>query len=944
MSATNSLPTARCHFVPGIILFFLLSVTTMRVHAQVNADSLRMVFGKTTLDDTTRLSAAVELMKGFLPNYPDSAFEWCTKMEPLAERANSDKHRGHILTFKGIASHITGDYVKSFQYHSEALSIRERLGDDTNTARNLQNLGIVCKSLGQFSKALEYYQKALDVNTRLGNKTGMAASLGGMGMAFFEQGYRAGTAAMRKEVNTKALEYLDKALAIRKELGDQRAYILTLNNRAVVLYELGRTEEAMTVHKECYRIALELGDKLQESSSLNNLGVAFSSMAESETDAQRRDSLFQLSLDSYKRGLAIREEIGHSDFVINSLTNMASVMRSIALSKSPSVKRTMLQEALGFSQRSMDMANESESIREQGLAAETLYLILKDLGRYEEALRAHELYTTAKDSISSLDKRDDLLRQELTYDFEKKTLESEMEHQQSLADEKSRQNRLKAGLGFAGLTLVFALGALMLNRRASRKLAQKNAQIAAEKERAERSEAAKQRFLANMSHEIRTPMNAISGISRLLLDKDVPEKHRHYLEAIRRSSDNLLVLLNDVLDESRIEAGKLEIRKVPFDAASELEALVEIHTVRATEKGLELRKAINDNVPAALMGDPARVGQIISNLIGNAIKFTAKGSVEVRMNYTSGKLLVEVQDTGSGIAAADRDRIFEVFEQAEGDARSGGTGLGLAISRQLARLMGGELVLRDSGSEGSCFALELPLAVSDQPVARKGVLKAQPVSAHLIVAEDDEYNFIVTEETIRKFYPGATVHRARNGAEVIALLEEDEYDLVLMDMRMPVMDGYVTVREMRARGWQIPVIAFTASVLRSEVDSFYAAGMNGYVPKPFTEEQFTECLSKWLIENSAPHAGVDQRGLFLRFMPDRLVQMNEALANKDVQQLKEIIHAMRPQLISCGLGELENLAREAEIESAEIGIFEKVRKLEQEIRAVLDSWTHSESK
>jgi signal transduction histidine kinase/CheY-like chemotaxis protein/tetratricopeptide (TPR) repeat protein len=925
-------------------LTFLLLLTCFVQRAVASADSLRNVWNNASVHDTVRLSAAVDLVKGFLPNYPDSAFSYCDKMQPMAVRSKSDKYLGHVLTFKGIASHVMGDYVKSFQYHKEALAIRQRLGDDTNAARNLQNLGIVCKSLGQFSEALKYYQQSLDIHQRKGNKSGVAATLGSMGMAFFEQGYRSGTDAMRREVNTKALDYLDRALVIRKELGDQRAYILTLSNRAVVLYELGRIEESMQTHQECYRIAVELGDKLQESSSLNNLGVAYSAMAEAEQIPAKRDSLYARSLESYQQGLAIREELGHSDYVINSLTNIASVTRSIALSKPAAQKRTLLTEALDYAQRSMVMAEESESVREQGLAAETLYLILKDLGRYEEALRAHEVYTTAKDSISSIDKRDDLMRQELTYDFEKKTMESEMAHQQSLADEKGRQNRLKFGLAFVGLTLVFALSALVLNRRAARRLAQKNAQIAAEKERAERSEAAKQRFLANMSHEIRTPMNAISGISRLLLDKDVPEKHRHYLEAIRRSSDNLLVLLNDVLDESRIEAGKLEIRHVPFDAASELDALVEMHTVRATEKGLELRKRIEENVPTALMGDPSRVCQIISNLLGNAIKFTEKGSVEVHMSYVSGKLMVEVQDTGSGIAAADRDRIFEVFEQAEGDARSGGTGLGLAISRQLARLMGGGLMLRDSGSSGSCFVLELPLAVSDVPVARKSELRAQPVSAHLIVAEDDEYNFIVTEETIRKFYPGATVHRARNGAEVIALLEEDEYDLVLMDMRMPVMDGYTTVREMRARGWQIPVIAFTASVLRSEVDTFYAAGMNGYVPKPFTDEQFTECLSAWLIQTTGPQAAPDQRGLFLRFMPDRLSLLNAALANGDERQLREILHAMRPQLISCGLGDLDNLAREAENDTVENGIFEKVRKLEQEIRMVLETWTRSESK
>lgn len=924
-----------CVFVSA--LAFLLSITG-QVNGQKKIDSLLSVLNNVQLQDTLRLQAGLDVIRVSVSTLPDSALSLVAKVKALAARNGLEHYLGFALNYEGVAQHVRGDYLAALEAHEKALAIRVSLRDEVNMARSHQNIGIVYKSMGRYANALEHYQKALDVHERLNNASGKSGTLMSMGLIYYEQAYRSGSKEMRDENNRKALSYLEKAISIRKELGDTKGYMVALTNKAAVLFELGMIDESLAAHQECYTLAQSFGDKVQLAASLNNIGVAYSAKAEA-APKETRDSLFQKALEFYKSALAIREELGLSDPLMNSNGNIASVLRLMALDAAEPKRSQLLREALGFARYAEEFAQRSQDVREKGSAMETLYMVLKELGMYSEALAAHEAYLVARDSISSQDARDDLLRKELTYDFDKKSLETQLSYQQMLANEKARRMQWTFGFGLLALTLMFALFGWWLNRRTSKQLAAKNELIAKEKERAERSEAAKQQFLAMMSHEIRTPMNAIVGLSRLLVDDHQHKRAKEYAQAIRQSSEKLMVVLNDVLDQSKIDSGNFEIKCRSFNVVQELNDLMAIYQPRAEEKGLNVSLNIADDMPEWLYGDEVRLSQILGNLLSNAIKFTVNGKVALQAEYSNENLLVRVSDTGKGISEKDLPHIFDAFTQAtDQDNRIyGGTGLGLSIARQLAQWMNGTLTVASQEGRGTVFELSLPLPrgeKQDMPSFIEGNSKEY----HIIIAEDNDYNYWVSEESIHKYYPGARLYRALNGKEVLDLVEEDDYDVILMDVQMPILDGLTATRMLRDKGETIPVVGFTASVVQSDLQRCFEAGMNAYIPKPFSEHQFLSVLNGVLGETTPQVAHRSKRkGLLLKWVPKHIEKMEEFIEAGSRKDANEVLHAVRPLLHDSGHIDLFNRAAVLEsMEETDEAFFTLLRNWLNDLKTALE--------
>lgn len=798
------------------------------------------------------------------------------------------------------------------------------------------NLKGSCYGLqGDYEEGLAELNKAYAIARHIKDRRLEARALNNFGNVYRETGDFA-----------RALNYFEEALAINEALGDEVASSVNLTSIAQLLYDLNDFDSALDYALRCMPIFEKAHDTNRMTAIYNVLGNIYFKREE-YAEAQ---GYFEKNLEKTDEGTAA---------YLIALSGMGKVY----------YRMQDFQNAHKYLEEALEEAIEQDNAEVQIICNYYLGRMQMDEGDYRQSLAyLNKGFEMAEDYQRKHDVMS--LHETLSVLYDKMgNIPSAFYHlkaYEQLKEEIFQQTTLNK------------LRNLQIRQKVE--LAQK------EKEVAERTAQLKQQFMANMSHEIRTPMNAIVGMTRLLLGKDPKPEQLKYLKAIQQSADNLLVIINDILDLSKIEAGKIVIEQTDFVMTELINSIKDILLFRAEEKGLEFHVSVDDQIPTRLIGDPTRINQVLINLAGNAVKFTEKGYVSLAVTVEKKEghnywIRFDITDTGIGISPDYVERIFESFTQAGTDIarRFGGTGLGLTISRQLVTLMNGEISVTSELGKGTRFTVLLPLeeAENQLPVAQMPIIddskRQELAKLKLLLAEDNEFNRMVAEDTLKALLPGIHIDVAVNGKEAVEKVRTGRYDIVLMDIQMPVMDGVEATKAIR-NTLSVPIrdiriIAMTANVLQEDVQKYFDTGMNAYVSKPFQPDELLLKMAS-ITENGIGIAQSDQprqpeqpimkplpervtdmhflrqftggneekmekyKGMFLENGPRLLANIEEGLKNSDYPAVKIAAHSMKPQLSYMGVKEEVSNIFLIEQTAGEQAHFERLPQLVEQLKRV----------
>ncbi len=746
-------------------------------------------------------------------NDPTGAISYFEKARAAATRNNNEKALCAALLELGLASQQLKKSKDAFHYFSQAQPLVEK--------QNLPRVsGFVYAMLGQASArekqlqaAIEYYNRAAKTYISVRDIKPAAVCLNAIGEL-----------ELRIDDYRRAQDNLIGALELLSGAKDKNLEAIIHRNLGLVYFKKGQFESALDYFQHSVKIANQLLVQRLIKDTYMQLFTYYSF----KNDFNKADSWHE----KYRNLKDSLDFIDKKNPVALSLPENTEEKESVI---------EMLQKQ--YQEKSMEMNQ-------------------KQL-EFSQIITRTDIELQSKDSLIQKQETAVTMLQQ-----EKLKQERDLAQKELLIDRQKNFRNLLLGFSFtAFVVMVLLFNRYKIKRNAARRLQTSNNELASTIDRlkqtqeqlviserlAEEHAQVKQQFLANMSHEIRTPLNAVVGMTNLLLENKPREDQMRYLKAMKQASNNLLGIINDILDLAKIEAGKVSFEYIDFNLHDAVEGVYETLLHKAKEAKLKFSFSISNDTPEWVKGDPTRLSQILINLAGNSLKFTPEGgSVEIRCHAVTDKgkmrLQFEVKDTGIGIGPDELSKIFDSFTQASSDTtrKFGGTGLGLTITKQLVELQGGTIGVSSTKNVGTTFYFALPTEAGEDrsaPVPEHHVFTFDRPMA-VLLAEDQPMNQMVAVDTLESLFPGIKVDVANNGQEAVELAAKNTYDIILMDIHMPVMDGFDATREIRkGSGAATPIVALTANVIKEEVDKCLEAGMNAHVGKPFRAEELKNTMA-----------------------------------------------------------------------------------------------------
>jgi len=838
---------------------------------------------------------------------------------------------------------------KAKEYAEKSLTISKSIKYTKGEVRALNQLGELERNFANYERALELHYSALRINEERADQKGIAGSYIYISKVYQEKG----------EYDLSG-EFLENAMDIAKKIRN-----LTIQSKVNLAFA-----ELENVKGKSYlalQYALLAVENIETTNDDFHKAIAYQRVG----DLYKKTKQLDKSLDSYKRSLKLFEEIEYKE---------RQAILSFEIGEIYQLGK-QYDQALVYMKNSLGLAEETGLKAYIKKGYENLANVYERNGDYEHAYEYLKYFDAIKDAreISELESKLELERKNQELELLKK--ESEFRAVQLENEAKSKQWAIVA----AGIVLILSLIALIALRQKN----SLNHKLQLANEQAKKSKMEKEEFFAFTSHEIRTPLNAVVGMTKLLSETHLNPSQQQYLRTIKSSAQNILFLVNDVLDLSKIEKGAIELESIDLSLHDIVNDIIHGLSFKIREKDVELVAEISEDVPEVVKGDPVRINQILLNLADNALKFTETGYVKiiikkVQDDNQTDLLRFEVEDTGIGIRQSRLESIFDTYKQETKHTTRhyGGTGLGLAITKQLIKLMGGDINVTSQFGKGSVFWFEIELKKSKRTKHQLIVTdkKVKLKDLKILVVDDNPLNREVFFDLINDYKNNVEVDMADDGKMALAKIQSNDYDVVLMDIQMPRMDGYEATRQIRKLSGsksKLPVIAMTAHVLEGVADKCDAAGMNDYVAKPINMKVLTQKISHYinkLEKNKSDDLATEQEleasvnntdkilqeadvvnllelyelvgkkddklikyiDIYLKQVPVDLEKLKESFESQDWENLAKLAHKIKGNVGYMGIKSIKEDLIALEKQKKEVGNIDEISDLVAKIEEVIE--------